>query len=102
MENRTVVVLGASGGIGSAVCRLLADRGARLAIAGRTRDRLEGLAEELGGATVGELDATRFAEKQAIHLLQGDEACTDLKACCSVNSPIHAGVQRQTELSQLE
>jgi NAD(P)-dependent dehydrogenase (short-subunit alcohol dehydrogenase family) len=62
MKDSTYVILGASGGIGSAVCRQLADRGARLAIAARSRDRLERLAEELGGATVADLDATSFAE----------------------------------------
>lgn len=62
MEISTYVIFGASGGIGSAVCRQLSDRGARLAIAARTRDRLDRLSDQLGGATVGALDATSFSE----------------------------------------
>jgi NAD(P)-dependent dehydrogenase (short-subunit alcohol dehydrogenase family) len=52
------VVLGASGGIGSALSRRLAARPARLTLAGRNRERLEALASELGAGSV-VLDATR-------------------------------------------
>lgn len=52
------VVLGGTGGIGSAVCRALAERGTRLAIAARDRQRLEAISAELGGAEVSSLDAS--------------------------------------------
>jgi 3-oxoacyl-[acyl-carrier protein] reductase len=58
------VVLGAYGGIGSALSRRLVQRGARLLVAGRDRGRVEALARELAveGLVV---DATRPAEVEA-------------------------------------
>lgn len=56
-EPRTIVVLGATGGIGSALCRHLARGGANLVLAARDEGRLEDLAEELG-APYHALDAT--------------------------------------------
>lgn len=47
--NRVVLVTGASSGIGSAVCEEYARRGARVALIARRTDRLEALAEKLGG-----------------------------------------------------
>lgn len=59
MKHRPVyVILGATGGIGSATCRHLKSTGAELALAARGRERLESLSAELGGAHVGVLDAT--------------------------------------------
>lgn len=58
------VVFGATGGIGTALCRRLASRGARLMIAGRNRQRLRMLADELP-APVCEVDATRFEDVDA-------------------------------------
>ncbi len=48
----TIVVLGASGGIGSALCRRLHRRGAKLVLAARGEDRLNELAEEVGGESI--------------------------------------------------
>lgn len=41
IENQTALIVGASGGIGRAVAVALAEAGARLALVGRDRDRLE-------------------------------------------------------------
>ena len=49
LEGATVLLTGASGGIGEAIARGLHGRGARLLISGRRADRLEALAAELGG-----------------------------------------------------
>jgi 3-oxoacyl-[acyl-carrier protein] reductase len=43
------VIVGAAGGIGSAVCRRLAKAGARILLVGRTAEKLEALAAELRG-----------------------------------------------------
>ena len=59
MERQPVyVILGGSGGIGSAVARKLVDGGAKVALAARGAERLEALAAELGNATTEVVDAT--------------------------------------------
>ena len=66
MERKAVyVILGGTGGIGSATCRQLKSAGAELALAARGRDRLEALSAELGGAHLGVLDATDTAAVEA-------------------------------------
>ena len=48
----TALVTGASGGIGSAIARALADQGARLAVSGSNAEKLEAFRQELGGDAV--------------------------------------------------
>ena len=52
LSGMTALVTGASGGIGSAIARALAERGARLAVSGSNTDKLEGFRASLGGAHV--------------------------------------------------
>ena len=47
MRDKVVVVVGATGGIGSALTRLLAPQGAKLVLAARDRDKLANLTAEL-------------------------------------------------------
>lgn len=47
MQNKVIVVVGATGGIGSALTRLLATTAARLVLAARDSSRLDTLASEL-------------------------------------------------------
>lgn len=47
VEGKRVLVVGASSGIGREAARLLAQRGARLAVSARRRDRLDALAAEI-------------------------------------------------------
>lgn len=63
MDNGTsaYVVLGATGGIGSLLCRTLAKSGAKLAIGARDGERLRSLAAELDAHAV-PLDATKSDE----------------------------------------
>jgi ribitol 2-dehydrogenase len=49
VAGKVVLVTGASSGIGRAVARLLAAEGATLALAARSTERMEALAEEIGG-----------------------------------------------------
>jgi 3-oxoacyl-[acyl-carrier protein] reductase len=59
---RVYVILGGTGGIGSAVARQLVADGASVALAARGAERLESLAREFGDVTTGVLDATSIAE----------------------------------------
>ena len=52
LRGKSIVVTGASSGIGAAVVRALAGEGARLTIGARRLDRLDALARELGGDVV--------------------------------------------------
>ncbi|MCA1570388.1 MAG: SDR family NAD(P)-dependent oxidoreductase, partial [Chloroflexi bacterium] len=61
LENKNAVVYGAGGSVGGAVARAFAREGAKVFLTGRTRDRLEAVAEEIaaagGEAEVAEVDA---------------------------------------------
>ena len=64
MEGAAILIMGATGGIGSALARRLAKAGARLALAARTPESLESLAHETGGIAI-RTDATQPAEVDA-------------------------------------
>ena len=67
-HDRVILITGASSGIGAASARLLAAEGWRLVLAARSIDRLEALADELGGpdhAVAVECDVTEWADQQA-------------------------------------
>lgn len=49
-ETKTFLITGASTGIGAATARMASDAGYRVALAARSRDKLDGLVEELGGS----------------------------------------------------
>jgi 3-oxoacyl-[acyl-carrier protein] reductase len=58
LENKTAVIYGAGGAIGGAVARAFADAGARVYLAGRSKDRLEKVASDISDpAGVAEVDA---------------------------------------------
>lgn len=48
LTDKVIIITGASSGIGEATARALAGRGAKLALAARSADKLEGLVRELG------------------------------------------------------
>jgi short-subunit dehydrogenase len=68
LDGAHVLVLGATGGLGSAITRRLAGAGARLSLSGRSSARLDELAGDLGGAVVGTLaaDLSRPGEPERV------------------------------------
>ncbi|HET6707238.1 SDR family oxidoreductase [Amycolatopsis sp.] len=52
IENKVVVITGASSGIGAATAVLLAERGAKVVLGARRKDRLDALAERLGAVSL--------------------------------------------------
>jgi NADP-dependent 3-hydroxy acid dehydrogenase YdfG len=66
-ERGVAVVTGASSGIGEATARALAREGFTVVVAARRKDRLEAIAEEIGGTAI-ELDVTDDASVEAFAL----------------------------------
>ena len=63
IENKVVVITGASSGLGEATARLLAAKGAHVVLGARRVERIEALARALGGKTLAvATDVTRSAE----------------------------------------
>ncbi|MDZ7266924.1 MAG: SDR family oxidoreductase [candidate division KSB1 bacterium] len=58
------VIVGATGGIGTALCRRLQQNGTRLLLAGRSQEKLRILAEEVG-AHYAVVDATQFEDMES-------------------------------------
>ena len=72
LNGRVALVTGASSGFGEATALLLAQAGARVAICARRRDRLEALAQRIGGeALVIEADLSR--EEEAVRAVRETE-----------------------------
>ena len=69
MSDPVFLITGASSGIGAATARHAADAGYRVALAARSRERLDELAEELGGADRAlalQCDVTEWEQQEAM------------------------------------
>lgn len=66
IQGTTILLTGASGGIGQAIARALAARGGRLILTGRRAEVLEPLAQELGGRALAVDLADRAAPERLV------------------------------------
>ncbi|WP_295479122.1 SDR family oxidoreductase [uncultured Pseudomonas sp.] len=77
IENKVVLITGASSGIGEAAARLIAARGAHVVLGARRTDRLQRLVAEIrsagGSASACALDVTDLASMQAFVALAKDQ-----------------------------
>jgi NADP-dependent 3-hydroxy acid dehydrogenase YdfG len=67
--SRVFVITGASSGIGAATARRAVEAGYRVVLAARSKDKLDGLVEELGGAEHAlaiETDVTEWEANEAL------------------------------------
>ncbi len=62
IQNKVVIVTGASSGIGQATARLLSQNGAKIALVARTKNTLKALSKELPGSYAVPTDMTKVAE----------------------------------------
>lgn len=71
IQNKVVIVTGASSGIGLATAKLLAVRGAKLALVSRSKEKLEKLSRELPNSIAVTADMTKIPEiKRMVALTQ--------------------------------
>ena len=74
ITGQTVLLTGATGGIGDAIARLVAARGGRLVLTGRRLDALESLAADLGARAL----ACDLADRDQVGRLAADAGAVDV------------------------
>ena len=73
LDGKTILVTGASGGIGASIARVLHAQGATVALSGTRREALDALAGELQPLLgMGSLNPT-LSLKRHLHLIAGDQ-----------------------------
>src|SRR5207237_4162637 len=74
LAGRTVLLTGATGGLGNAIARALGGRGARLLLSGRRTDALEPLAEALGARAI----AADLSSRDDVERLAAEAGAVDI------------------------
>ena len=98
IENKVVIITGASSGIGEATAELLAEKGAKLVLAARRKDKLKELAERIkskGGEAIYQVtDVTKIEDnKKLVEMAKKEFGKVDvifLNAGLMPNSPMSA------------
>lgn len=80
-SNKRIWIIGASAGIGAALARALAERGAKLVLSARDAGALVDLAEECGGAQVLPLDLAQPETLEQAVQAQNDNVALDAVIC---------------------
>ncbi len=95
IQNKVVIITGASSGIGAATAKLLASKGAKVVLAARREDRLQALASEIGANAIYQAtDVTNRAQMASLVQLALDHfGCVDVLYN-------NAGVMPQGNLSE--
>ncbi|TXT62620.1 MAG: putative enzyme [Promethearchaeota archaeon] len=66
LKEKVILLLGATGGIGSEVARQAAEQGAKLILVARTREDLENLQQKVSNAIIFQADITKFENLERI------------------------------------
>lgn len=89
IDGRTALVTGAGNGLGRAIALELAARGARVVLAGRTRDRLDTVARGIGtAARVATVDTSSEASVTALATELADEEISVLVNNAGIAGPV--------------
>ncbi|HAA91774.1 MAG: 2-deoxy-D-gluconate 3-dehydrogenase [Rhodospirillaceae bacterium] len=99
LDGKTALVTGASSGLGAHMAKLLSSAGAKVAIAARRRDKLEGLAEEIGDAVAVEMDVLDSASVTA-GVAEADKALGGISIL--INNSGVAGSQAALDVDEAE
>lgn len=96
LAQRVALVTGSTAGIGRAIARAFTDAGARVAINGRSSERVSAVAGELNGAIEAPFDVTDYdAAARAIDNLVKETGRFDILVCC-------VGTRDRRPLSEIE
>jgi short-subunit dehydrogenase len=93
LADSTVLLTGATGGIGQAIARALSQRGARLLLTGRRRDPLEELAGDLGARAL----VADLADAQDVDRLAAEAAAAGVDVLVA-----NAGMPASGDISELQ
>jgi short-subunit dehydrogenase len=91
LQGARTLLTGASGGLGEAIARALADKGAQLVLSGRRAEQLEALAGELGAETI----VCDLADRSEVERLAAEAGAVDVLVA-------NAGLPGSGTLNKLE
>jgi uncharacterized protein len=96
ISGSTVLLTGATGGIGQAIARALAERGGKLILTGRRSDVLEPLAAEIGGRALA-VDLAEAAEVDRLVAESGEVDILVANAALPASGTLESFTQKQLD-----